>query len=164
VAKKSQYINIGATQRVVAVEAGDRTRLVVNLIKKVPYEIDHDANMVTVTVDGGLSKSTSPKDSVAITDIGFRRTEEGAARLNIDLSSSDVNADVYQERDTIVVDLANVTIPEALQRRLDVVDFATPVQMVESVQGQSGTKLTLSAKGQFDHLGIMVNLVWHFLN
>jgi type IV pilus assembly protein PilQ len=49
VAKKSQYINIGATQRVVAVEAGDRTRLVVNLIKKVPYEIDHDAKMVKLT-------------------------------------------------------------------------------------------------------------------
>jgi type IV pilus assembly protein PilQ len=151
-AKKSQYINIGATQRVVAVEAGDRTRLVVNLIKKVPYKIDHDANMVTVTVDGGVSKSTASADNVAVTDIGFRRTEEGAARLNIDLSSSDVNADVYQERDTIVVDLANVTIPESLQRRLDVVDFATPVQMVESVQGQSGTKLTLSSKGQFEHL------------
>ncbi len=152
VAKKSQYINIGATQRVVAVEAGDRTRLVINLIKNVPYEIDHDANMVTVTVDGGLTKSSNSKDSIAITDIGFRRTEDGAARLNIDLSSSDVNADVYQERDTIVVDLTNVSIPEELQRRLDVVDFATPVQMVESVQSQSGTKLTLSAKGQFDHL------------
>lgn len=153
VANKTQQINIGVTQRVVAVEAGDRTRLVINLIKKVPYTIDHDADVVTVTVEGGITKAASSNDEqVAITDIGFRRTEDGAARLNIDLSSSDINADVYQERDTIVVDLSNVSIPADLQRRLDVVDFATPVQMVESVQNEAGTKLTLTAKGQFDHL------------
>jgi len=149
--KKSQKINIGATQRVVAVEAGDKTRFVINLIKNVPYSIDHDANKVVVTVEGGTTKTASSEQN-EITDIGFRRAENGAARLNIDLSSADIDANVYQERDTIVVELAGVTIPESLQRRLDVVDFATPVQLVESVQKNSGTTLTLSAKGKFEHL------------
>jgi type IV pilus assembly protein PilQ len=149
--KKSQKINIGATQRVVAVEAGDKTRFVINLIKNVPYSIEHDLNKVVVTVDGGTIKKAG-SEQTEITDIGFRRAENGAARLNIDLSSSDINANVYQERDTIVVELADVAIPATLQRRLDVVDFATPVQMVESVQKSSGTTLTLSAKGKFEHL------------
>ena len=150
--KKTQQINVGATRSVTAVEAGDRTRMVINLSQKTPYTIEQDGNVVIVTIDGGNQKVATGSINYQIEDINFRRGETGEARLVIDLSGTGVPIDVHQERDTIVVDLEGVSLPEKLHRKLDVVDFGTPVHIIESVQKGRNSKITLSAVGRFEHL------------
>lgn len=151
--KKTQQVNIGLTRSVSTVEAGGRTRMVINLVQKAPYTIDHDGSVVMVTVDGGSQKNVQVGDEEhQVTDIDFRRGEEGEARLMILLSNEGATVDVHQERDTIVVDLIDVGLPEDLHRRLDVVDFATPIQIIDSEQRGNDTQLTLSTTGKFEHL------------
>ncbi|PHS70047.1 MAG: pilus assembly protein PilQ [Methylophaga sp.] len=150
--KKTQPINVGATKSVSTVEAGGRTRMVINLLQKVPYTIEQDGNVVMVTISSGSKKVVTDGVDREVTDIDFRRGEKGEARLMIHLSADAASVDVHQERDTIVVDLVGVSLPEALNRRLDVVDFATPVQFIESVQRGRNTRLTLSTEGEFEYL------------
>ena len=152
--KKTQQVNIGMTRSISTVEAGDRTRMVVNLIQKAPYVIEHHDNVVMVTVEGGsqyVTESVSGQDREVV-DIDFRRGEQGEGRLMIELSDAGAAVDVRQERDTVVVDLSSVALPEKLHRRLDVVDFATPVQMIETEYTGGNTRLVLSTNGQFEHL------------
>ncbi len=150
--KKTQQINVGATRSVSTVESGDRTRMVINLLQKVPYAIEQDGNVIIITIDGGRQAVASINTNYQVEDIAFRRGEAGEARLTIELNKGGASIDVRQQRDTIVVDLIGVTLPEKLHRRLDVVDFATPVHIIDSVQKGQNTRLTLSAKGKFEHL------------
>ena len=152
--KKTQQVNIGMTRSISTVEAGDRTRMVVNLVQKAPYVIEHHDNVVMITVEGGSQYVTEAKSGLdrEVVDVDFRRGEQGEGRLMIELSDAGAPVDVRQERDTIVVDLSGVVLPENLHRRLDVVDFATPVQIVETEYKGGNTRLVLSTKGQFEHM------------
>lgn len=151
--KKTQQVNIGLTKSVSTVEAGGRTRMVINLIKTTAYTIDHDDNVVMVTIDGASPKASAVVNGDRqVSNIDFRRGENGEAQLTISLSDDGAAIDVHQERDTIVVDIAGASLPEKLHRRLDVIDFATPVQMIDSEQRGSDTRLILSTSGKFEHL------------
>jgi type IV pilus assembly protein PilQ len=151
--KKTQQINLGATKSVSTVEAGERTRMVINLNQKVPYKIEQAGNTVMVTIDGGIQSMASvAKGRYQVTDIDFRRGDKGQAKLMIELNDQGAAVNIQQERDTVVVDLVGVTLPEKLQRRLDVTDFATPVNIIDSIQKGSNTKLTLSTVGKFEHI------------
>jgi len=151
--KKTQQVNIGLTKSVSTVEAGGRTRMVINLVKTTAYTIDHDDNVIMVTIDGAKPKaSTAENSDRQVSNIDFRRGENGEAQLTISLSDDGAAIDVHQERDTIVVDIAGASLPEKLHRRLDVIDFATPVQIIDSEQRGGDTRLILSTSGKFEHL------------
>jgi type IV pilus assembly protein PilQ len=153
--ERTKQVNVGVTRSISAVEAGDRTRMVINLLQKVPYTISQQGNQMLITIDN--EKSVASKRSVAsgttkVSDIDFRRGESGEARLIVKLDGEDAAMDVRQERGDIVVELVSVVLPDNLRRRLDVVDFATPVQFIDAEGNQSATKLTLTTKGKYEHL------------
>lgn len=152
--KKTQQVNIGLTRSISTVEAGDRTRMVVNLVKKAAYVIEHRDNVVMITVEGDSQRSVQLSSDSAreVVDVDFRRGEDGQGRLMIELSDAGAAVDVRQERDTVVVDLSGVALPEELHRRLDVIDFATPVTTVETENKGDNTRFVLSTKGGFEHL------------
>ncbi|MDC9725283.1 MAG: type IV pilus secretin PilQ [Gammaproteobacteria bacterium] len=151
--KKTQQINVGATNSVSVIEAGERTRMVINLEQTVPYTVEQDGNVILVTM-GGNAKPVTVADNAdyQVSEIDFRRGKGGEARLMIHLSDDGASVDVHQERDTIVVDLLGVELPEKLHRRLDVIDFGTPVQIIDTVKKGSNTRITLSTEGKFEHL------------
>lgn len=151
--KKTQQINIGATKSISTVEAGERTRMVINLNQKVPYTIEQDGNIIMVTVDGGHQSIASvEKGKYQVEGIDFRRGEKGEAKLMVELNNDGAAVNVRQERDIVVVDLVGVALPEKLQRRLDVADFGTPVNVIDSTQKHGDTHLTLSTVGKFEYI------------
>ena len=153
--QRVKQVNIGVTKSIAAVEAGDRTRMVINLLQKVPYTISRDNNQMTVTIDSvnvAKNKASTTSAANSVTDIDFRRGDDGQARLILKLANDNASMDVKQERGNIVVDLSNVSLPEKLHRRLDVMDFATPVQFVDTESKNGGTQLTLTTKGKYEHL------------
>jgi type IV pilus assembly protein PilQ len=155
-AERTKQVNVGVTRSISAVEAGDRTRMVINLLQKVPYTISQEGNQLMITIDNQKtmtsSKRASASASTNITDIDFRRGEGGEARLVVKLDGEDAAMDVRQERGDIVVELANVSLPDNLRRRLDVVDFATPVHYIDAEGGSNVVKLTLTTQGKYEHL------------
>jgi len=158
--ERTQQINSGETRSIATVEAGDRTRMVINLLRKIPYEIATSDNTVKIMLNGNapqMSTSKARGSAVAmtgnqVTDIDFRRGEEGEARVIIDMTTAGAAVDVRQERDTVVVEIPGVSLPDKLHRRLDVVDFATPVSLIDSEQSRDGTTLTLTTNRDFEHL------------
>jgi type IV pilus assembly protein PilQ len=153
--ERTKQVNVGMTRSISAVEAGDRTRMVINLVQKVPYTISQQGNQLLIIIDNHktLSSNRSVSSGVTnVTDIDFRRGENGEARLIVKLDGDDAAMDVRQERGDIVVELVNVSLPDKLRRRLDVVDFATPVHFIDAEGNQNSTKLSLTTQGRYEHL------------
>lgn len=105
----------------------------------------------------GQQASTTPvaatvAQAVSVSNIDFRRGEDGAGRLIVRFDGQGATPDLRNQGDTVVVDVGNATLPASLQRPLNVVDFATPVQRVEAQSRAGGTQLVLSTRGDFESL------------
>jgi type IV pilus assembly protein PilQ len=81
-----------------------------------------------------------------IEDVNFRRGEEGQGRVVVDLSSSEVPVNIDREGGAIVVELPGTRIPERLRRRLDVLDFATPVKFVDIMQRGGNGRIRITPR------------------
>lgn len=163
--QKTQQVNIGATQSVSTIEAGGRTRMVFNLNQSAPYVIKQQGNRILVTISAGSTQAVATPTAVItsastaradnqprVTDIDFRRGEDGAGRIMLSVNQQGMPIDVHQKSNRIVIDMPNMTLPDSLHRRLDVIDFGTPVKMIDSAQKGRDTQLIISTLADFEYL------------
>ena len=163
--EKNKTVGVGAVHSISSVEAAGRTRVVLNLVKLVPYDMKLDGDMVVLTLDaanvttpvatssmgggGGPSGGTAGK----IENIDFRRGEAGEGRILVTLSDPSIGVNLGKEGDKVVVDFLNTTLPEELNRRLDVIDFATPVKEIDTSPSGKGVRMVISTTTpNYDHL------------
>lgn len=144
------------------IQAGGRTRVIVNLQNATPFMMTRSGTSVEVQM-ADASASLGSKQAVfssetnevnvskGIKDIDFRRSADGAGRLVIDLPTNHAEVDVSVKGKGLVIDLPKYTLPTALKRRLDVGDFATPVETVLSEETPSGVRITIQPKGRWEH-------------
>ena len=158
--KKQEDINVGMARSVSAVEAAGRTRVVLNLIQLVPYELYTEGNTVLITLDSpGAAGAAAFRGEAelsgvtrGISNIDFRRGQSGEARIIITLTDSSTVVDTREEGEQIIIDLLETEVPERLQRRLDVIDFATPAQMVDTFPNGADSRIVIDTHGLFDLL------------
>ncbi len=160
--QRSESINVGMARSVTAVEASGRTRVVLNLVKLVPYELDVQGNKVRLTLQGaGVTGSAAFAADEAeaaaggagsVQNVDFRRGENGEGRVIVTLSDPSVVVDTRQEGDKVVVEFLNAALPAELQRRLDVIDFATPVRTVDTKQEGRNVRMVIDAGGIYEYL------------
>ncbi|WP_028007337.1 type IV pilus secretin PilQ [Solimonas flava] len=132
-------VGIGSVSAVAAVEAGGRTRIVVELAQSAPYTLRADGNKLYVTIDNAQPASgtaaaatrVEPAGASSISNIDFRRGEQGEGRVVVSLSNPRAVVDVRDDAGKIVAVFKNTSVPDKLMRRLDVLDFATPVKYID---------------------------------
>ncbi|MCX7556432.1 type IV pilus secretin PilQ [Xanthomonadaceae bacterium JHOS43] len=159
-------VGSGATNAISAVEAGGRTRVVVDLFESAVYQAYADGSSYVIDITAsarttaaaatpGLAADPAKRiggHNPAITNVDFRRTPDGAARVLLELGSENVIADLRSEGQAVVIDLQDVDVPERLRQKLDVTDFATPVRSIETAQRNNGARVTVSTAGEFETL------------
>ncbi|MFT6274812.1 MAG: type IV pilus assembly protein PilQ, partial [Halioglobus sp.] len=166
--RKRYSLPYGNATGVLVLEAGDRTRMVVNLVKLVPYETRVEGNNLYVVVgeEGGagylkptsdpnrLETSVEQVTSVRseISDLQFQRTGAGEGRLILELTDPSVDVNVFSEGGSVKVQFVNTSVADGLMRRYDVTDFATPVESVDVNTTERGAVLTLKTVGDYDYL------------
>ncbi|MES2367880.1 MAG: type IV pilus secretin PilQ [Pseudomonadota bacterium] len=155
--------NLGPLSSVNVVQAGTRTRLVLNLNKSVEYEASVDGKSLLIALgDVGASAApvnVSPRFAEAaadgarhtIRDVDFRRGAAGEARIVTTLSDAQAGINIRQQANGVVVDFIGTELPKALQRRLDVADFGTPVQTVETYTLGDNTRMVIQPKGGWEY-------------
>lgn len=157
-------ISEGNVDSVVAVETADRTRVIINLISTSRFDVVEAEDGYAITVyntEIDDSARTEPKPfakrpdvlpDTAVSNIDFRRSEAGGGSLTIDLSEEGTTIDTREQDGEIIIDLLGVTLPTELERRLDVVDFATPVRTVDAFQNSDNVRLVIVPQGDYQHL------------
>jgi type IV pilus assembly protein PilQ len=155
-------INEGNLRSANVVQAGDRTRVVVNLKQSAAYQTRIDGNSLLVILERSeavTAQSNPPApfaesrnlDVGALRDIDFRRGTGGSGRVVVDLPSNQVGVDIRQEGTGLVVEFLKSSLPEGLRRRLDVTDFGTPVRTVTTTQTGDRVRMVVAATGNWEH-------------
>ena len=160
-AQRSQNVGIGMVESLTAIEAQGRTRVVVNLVNMVPYEAHADGNKIILTVQntgGGMSEAAvaaargSGNTGDNISNIDFRRGEDGEGRVIVSLSDPSIPVDMRQEGGKVLVDFYRTQLPAELERRLDVLDFATPVKTIDTYTKGDAVHMVITPMGEYEYI------------
>lgn len=159
-------VNQGNLRSINVAQSGERTRLVLNLKQPANYQaqlqgkvllliLGPSAAIAADTSAGAAepvrfaeSLNTSP---VALRDVDFRRGQDGAGRVVVDLPNNQVGVDIRQQGQSLVVEFLRSTLPDSLRRRLDVTDFGTPVQAITATQSGDRVRLVVEPRGAWEH-------------
>ncbi len=155
-------VNEGNLKSVSVVQAGDRTRVVLNLKQPTTYKAEIQGKSLLVILDTAVANGPSaptPKvfaenptrDMQALKDVDFRRSADGSGRVVVTLPSSNVGVDIRQQGKALVVEFMKSTLSEGLRRRMDVADFGTPVKTVTTTQSGDKVRMVIEPQGLWEH-------------
>jgi type IV pilus assembly protein PilQ len=169
--RTTHELNLGNARSLALAQAGDRTRLVLNLRQSTQYRTEQQGRTLVVVLEpvplnapAATAATAAPagepaikfadsqnRQPEALRDIDFRRGRDGAGRVVVDLPSTQVGVDIRQQGQNLVVEFPRTTAPEALRRRLDVTDFGTPVQAVTTTQVGERVRMVIEPRGNWEH-------------
>lgn len=164
-AARTVAVKQGALLSVTAIEAEGRSRVVLSLVKSVPYTTAIDDSGYVLTLDpptSAIAGTETPKTTrfasgkqggkYSLRNIDFRRGPHADAKIAIKLSDPAVGVDIREQAGEIILDFQDTTTPAELQRRLDVIDFATPVQTIDTFAQGRNTRMVITPKGRYEHV------------
>jgi type IV pilus assembly protein PilQ len=163
--RSSVELNQGNLRSVSVAQAGERTRLVLNLKQATSYRAQLDGKVLLLVLDGPTAPTVAGAAPVApqrfaeslntsqlaLKGIDFRRGPDGAGRVVVDLPNNQVGVDIRQQGKGLVVEFLRSTLPENMRQRLDVTDFGTPVQFVSSSQSGDKVRMVVEPRGAWEH-------------
>jgi type IV pilus assembly protein PilQ len=160
-------INQGNLRSVNIAQAGDRTRLVLNLKQAANYRTQIQGKVLLVVMDSSASPTAASsgataaepvhfaeslnQSQLALKGVDFRRGQDGSGRVVVDLPNNQVGVDIKQQGQSLVVEFLRSTLPENLRRRLDVTDFGTPVQSISTFQNGDRVRMVVEPRGAWEH-------------
>ncbi|WP_247269348.1 MULTISPECIES: type IV pilus secretin PilQ [Pseudomonas] len=167
---KTRDLGSGNARTATVVEANDRTRLIINLTQLTPYTSRVEGNNLFVVVGQG-AKPAAPRPATAaprpvaapapakaytpvaktIRGVDFQRGTAGEGNVVIDLSDPTIAPDIQEHDGKIILSFARTQLPDRLRVRLDVKDFATPVQFVNAAATGDRAVITVEPSGTFDY-------------
>ena len=168
--ERRRDVNLGPLDTILTAEANGRTRVVLNLDSMVAYDTRRSGNTLTVMLgeagdyDAGAtqfassgqssatSQSYAPPTNRGISSVDFRRTRDGGGRVVVNLTDPSTPVDIRQEGGRVVAIFKDTSLPAELMRRLDVMDFATPVSTVDTLRTNLDTRIVISAEGDYEQL------------
>jgi type IV pilus assembly protein PilQ len=175
IASRVTEFNMGTLLSVTAVEAGDRTRVILNLARSADYQSRIEGSELILTVGSGASdvqmaaptvpaampvtdeaprapgvRSARPPE---INEVDFRRGPDGQGRVIVELSRPGVTVDVREQAGRVELLFPRVLMEDRLERRLDVTDFATPVNQIDTIRERDDrVRMIVNARGDYDVL------------
>jgi type IV pilus assembly protein PilQ len=167
--KNTVDMNLGNLRSANIVQAGERTRVVLNLKQSAGYKAELQGKSLLITLERapGVATAAAPvvsnaggqasfaqaraREVQALRDVDFRRSQDGAGRVIVDLPNNQVGVDIKQQGASLVVEFLKTSLPEGLRRRLDVSDFGTPVQLVSTSQQGDRVRMVIEPKGLWEH-------------
>ena len=163
----SKTFNEGDLRSVNLVQVANRTRVVLNLKHLRQTSTRLDGKDIYISVSGAnadtavkptaektatsFSEAKQASDQASVRDINFRRGKNGEGRVVVDLSDSNVGIDIKQQGTNLVVEFQKASLPDALRRKLDVNDFATPITSINTVTQGGNVRMVITPKGLWEH-------------
>lgn len=160
--KSTQEFGEGDLRSANIVQAGSRTRLVINLNQMLVYDTKMDGNNLLITLQGKAANTTAAvaaqfaearpsAQKHSLSDVDFHRGKNGEGRVQVDLSDASVGIDVKVQGKSLIVDFLKTSLPRNLQRKLDVVDFGTPIEAIDTFVQGDNVRMLIVPKGLWEH-------------
>ncbi|GBG13916.1 type IV pilus assembly protein PilQ [Novimethylophilus kurashikiensis] len=161
--KNSISIGDGLLRSINAVQANNRTRIVLNLSKTATYTSSVQGRNIVITLQPSTATGTAEttvthfaqasvaEQQNAVTAVDFQRGRNGEGRVIVNLQEPGSGIDIRQQGKNLVVEFQNTAIAENLERRLNVTNFATPVLTVDTFKKGKNTRMVIEPKGEWEH-------------
>jgi type IV pilus assembly protein PilQ len=162
--KSTQKFDIGELRGANIVQSGNRTRLVVNLNQTLLYDTHAQGTTLLITLHGKIpaasatvasarfAEAKSSAQKYSLRDIVFHRGRNSEGRIQVDLSDPGVGINVKQQDKSLIIDFMNTSLPSILQRKLDVVDFGTPIQGIDTFMQGDHVRMVIEPRGLWEHV------------
>ncbi len=162
--KSTQEFGVGEVRSANIVQAGNRTRLVINLNQMLVYDTRVEGNNLLITLQGNAANTAVDTKTVRfaeaplgmqkfnLRDIDFSRGKNGEGRVQIDLSDAGVGIDVKTQGTGLILDFIKTNLPRNLQRKLDVTDFGTPIVDIDTFVQGDNVRMVIQPKGFWEHI------------
>ncbi len=156
----------GVLHSINAVEVADRTRVILNLDRSAAYQTEITDSGMTLILDPEAVKtatsgktrnqmkfsSSTTEKAHRVEGIDFRRGPQGEGNITVNLSDAEVGIDIDDEKGQVIIDFTKTAIHEDLERRLDVIDFATPIQTIDTFSEGKGTRMVITVNGEYEQI------------
>ncbi|WP_026437121.1 type IV pilus secretin family protein [Acidovorax sp. JHL-9] len=163
-------VNQGNLKSINVVQAGDRSRLVLNLKQPTSYQAELQGKTLLISLlpvntsvaasqqsNATMFAASGGSDTLPLKDVDFRRGADGSGRIIVSLANSQVGVDLQRQGKGLNVDFLRSSLPEGLRRRLDVTDFGTPVQLVTTSQQGDRVRMVVEPVGEWEHSAYQSN-------
>jgi type IV pilus assembly protein PilQ len=170
-AQKYHTLGNGNVRSLTVMGAGQRTRLIVNMTSLAGYSANVTGNSLVLRVgegqaaapavaaapaaEPGMQSSSQPAlkaSSGGVRELDFRRGENGEGQVIVTLSTRNAPVDLREEGGKIVAEFVGVSLPAELNRRLDVIDFATPVKTIDATSQGGNAKIAVAPTGEYEYM------------
>ncbi len=175
--KRSQPIGIGIAQSITTISTKSKTRVILNLTEVVPYQVTTQGKNVLITLDSEATGTAFESSAAAsapptgaprfsdkprgISNIDFRRGEEGEGRVVINLTEANIPMDISEEFGKVVVKFLGIKLPDELRQTLDVLDFATPVKSISSFEEDDNVRIEINpVSSNYEHVAYQANNIF----
>ena len=159
-------INQGNMRLANLAQTDERTRVVLNLRQASSYRAELQGNALLIVLDAAPTATAVVADGAsapvhfaqslnaapqALRDVDFRRGQDGAGRIIVNLPSNQVGVDIQQQGKNLIVEFLRSSLPDNLRRKLDVSDFGSPVQTIATTQVGDRVRMIVEPKGNWEH-------------
>lgn len=164
--KSNKHESRGFLNSIDIVETDQRTRLVLNLSETVSHETQLAENQLLISLNGhdAAHKSTIESSTavaalqnesrLSLRDIDFRRGKQGEGRVEVELSQPGAVIDVHSRNGRLLVEFEKAYLPPNLARRLDVTDFAAPIQIIDTIERDGNVRMLIESQGHWEHTSL----------
>lgn len=150
---RNMNIGTGGTKGLRVVTANNKTRVVVDFMKAVDHSLKVNDNQLQLLIANKSKNQINQSTAVnTVENVDFRRGTDGQAIINLTLTDDAVPINLSEINGKIMIELANSILDESMDRKLDVIDFATPVTYVDARQSGDSVKIEIDANGAFDKM------------
>jgi len=149
---RNMAIGTGSAKGLRVVSGGDKTRVVIDLLNQVTHEVSVNNNIVSLSLRGKSvsRRATGSNNSSSVEVVDFRRGIEGQAVIQVQLSNADTLINYSESLGKVTVDISNSQLDESMDKKLDVIDFATPVTYVDARQTGNSVKIDIEISGPYE--------------
>ncbi len=149
-------VGLGPVQQYSAIAAGGRTRLIVDLSQQAAYDYNAYSDQVVLTIAGsGVTQYSSTSvggSNFSVTGVDFHRGDEGQARVIVSMDRPGASISVDEGANSLILNIFNASVPDRLNQRLDVIDFATPVRLIDTAPVNSTVQVVMTTSGIYEYL------------
>ncbi|PCH61100.1 MAG: type IV pilus secretin PilQ [SAR86 cluster bacterium] len=151
-----------AVDSVMVLDDGSKTRLIFNMDRLQAYEVIAENNDLLIRIGAGsqaaqtISRATTSRLAAqqenSLTDISFSRGDNDEGLLSVTLSNERIVASVERLGSRVYIEFDATQVPEDLNRRFDVSDFATSVTAVDVLAQASRATIVIDVEGEFEYV------------
>ncbi len=102
----------------------------------------------------------SGKVLTPLVNVEFQKTSLGVGRVKVTLQDAKIGMNVRRQGENLIAEFSQAGLPNHLHRRMDVSDFATPIQSITTTQAGDRVRMVIASQGNWEHVSYQADKQW----